>query len=129
MGDVSGKNQAEPRKYKRVKISRPTIVVLSSGSKVRAQLINISVGGAAFYYPAPADPGTQLKMCFQLPVKGELQEIVVKGVTCHSHLKQGGFVTGVEFDDLPEDIISKINAFIIYKEAHCASIAKFVANR
>lgn len=103
---------AEQRKEVRVNTDRTITVTLSSGQRIHARLVNLSIGGLAIRYPAPGEIGAQLGLMFQLPGADDLTTITVQGIVRHSHVYHEDFITGVEFSGLAEESLNIISRFI-----------------
>ena len=87
----------------RVKVDRPILLKLSNGWVVKARICNLSPGGLALLYPAPAELGATLGLRFQLPDKqNDPVDIICHGIVRNCHIYQTQFVTGLEFKNIGE---------------------------
>ncbi|RJQ23100.1 MAG: PilZ domain-containing protein [Nitrospiraceae bacterium] len=105
----------EQRKYIRVPVDRPVMVVLSNGSEVKTKMINISVEGLAVLHPAPAEIGTELGFIFTLPCKSGFFEVNVKGVVRHYHLQGVNYYIGIELTNVSAHDRGIIDEFVALK--------------
>ena len=116
------KPSAENRNNARVNLDRPIFIRLSCGETVKARLVNLSVGGLAFEYPAPAENGAALCVLFQLAKKAEVINIQAEGIAVHSHIKSESIVTGIQFTKISDEHASIIEDFVEYKLSNATQI-------
>lgn len=102
----------EQRREIRVNMERSIVVKLSSGQVIRARLVNLSTGGLALRYPAPAEIGAQLDLQFQLPGSETPATLSIKGIVRHCHVHREDFITGIQFVELDEEVKIIISRFI-----------------
>ncbi len=134
--DVSHSPEATPdlehnpdnRNHARVNVDRPMLIHCSNGETVKARLVNLSVGGLAFEYPAPAENGATLVVLFQLTKKAEPVNIQAEGIAQHSHIKADLVVTGIQFTKISEEHIDIIEDFVEYKLSSAAQLTGFAVS-
>ncbi len=106
------------RRHERVAADRPVTVRAPSGIRVKARLVDISLGGVAIRFEAPADPGTRLELRFLLPVaRNRLKELEVRGVVRHRRVQRDGFVMGLEFEDADVTLQNTIRRYISFRRS------------
>ncbi len=119
----------DQRAAARVNLERAILIRLSSGDTVKATLVNLSCGGIAIHYPAPAENGAKLGLVFQLPDdKGELVTIQTEGIVRHTHIKGQMFVIGIEFFQLAEQSMDFIEQFVKRKLSNSANSGGYVVS-
>jgi len=119
---------AESRSNARVNLDRPLIIRLSSGDTVKARLVNLSCGGLAFEYPAPAESGATLTVLFQLAGETDVINIQAEGIARHSHVKSESFVTGIQFTKISEEHVDIIEEFVEHKLSTAAQLTGFAVS-
>ncbi len=75
-------------------------------------MINLSVDGLAFLYPAPAEMNATLGLKFQLPYNDEVVNVSLRGTVRHTHIRGETYVTGIQFAAVKDDDKSLISRFI-----------------
>ena len=105
------------RKYPRVVINRPIRIRTSSGAVVQTRMANISLGGIAVHYEAPAELGATLELIFSLMVRGRQIDFQVKCIARYNHLSSRGYLIGFEFTGLTPDERDSIKEFVAYKRS------------
>jgi len=68
----------EQRIHERFRINLKTLIRLSDGSAVKAQAVDISMGGIYLEYGASADAGKVFELAFDLPLTNEFERVIVK---------------------------------------------------
>jgi PilZ domain len=90
----------EQRKSIRFRINMGVQVRLSSGTVVRTQGKNISIGGIYVEFEAPADLGDEFEMMFDVPLSNEIKRVFVRSKVTRSALIGGKDVYGIAFQFL-----------------------------
>ncbi len=102
----------EKRQWERVSFFQKLIVLeTSSGLKVDANSINISVGGIGFFSKKIFQKGTHLSIQICMNNELQAQTIWINAIVAWSKFEQDGAVTGAQFDTL----IKAVNHPILYK--------------
>jgi len=122
--DPASDNRAEVR----VNLDRPMLLRLSSGETVKVRMINLSPGGLAFEYPAPAEPGATFSLLFQLLNGSEVINIQAEGIAEHSHVKSTSFVTGIQFTKISAEDVNIIEEFVEYKLSSTTQLTGFAVS-
>ncbi len=76
--DAEAVTSNEQRVYERFRINFKALIRLSDGGVVRAQAVDISMGGIYLEYGAPADVGKIFELAFDLPFATEFKRVIVK---------------------------------------------------
>ena len=105
------------RKFPRVVITRPLRIKTSGGTVVQARMANISQGGVAVIYEAPAEIGATLELLFGLPVRGRQIDFKVRAVARYNHLSSRGYIIGFEFVGLDRHESESIREFVAIKRS------------
>jgi len=84
----------------RFRINMGVHVRLSSGTVVRTQGKNISIGGIYVEFEASADMGDEFDMMFDVPFSDEFKRVFVKAKVTRSALIGGKDVYGIAFQFL-----------------------------
>ncbi len=116
---------AANRNTARVTLDRPMLIRLSSGETIKVRLINLSCGGLAFEYPAPAELGATFKILFQLDSKKGIVNIQAEAVATNSHVRTESFVIGVEFTRISEEHAEIIETFVENRHTSAAQLTGF----
>lgn len=111
----------EQRRELRASTDRNILIKLSDGSQVQARMINLSGGGVGICYPAPADVGTRLNLILPLGYDKQQHLVAISGTVRHSHLRNGMYFIGIEFNELAEEQKLHLAKFLKHKETHRAS--------
>ncbi|VAW58164.1 hypothetical protein MNBD_GAMMA11-373 [hydrothermal vent metagenome] len=69
---------SEQRIHERFRVSFKVLIRLSNGEVAHAHAVDLSMGGIYIEYGAPADPGVEFEMAFDLPFTDEFKRILVK---------------------------------------------------
>lgn len=95
----------EKRNYQRIKIRVPVQLILSSGETITVTSANLSAGGIAVGYDAPADPGAQFQL--SVPVTGVQgsRPINVAAKVVHHYLssEHNRYIIGMAFVEMSEE--------------------------
>lgn len=105
------------RSYPRVSLNLPVRIRTSGGVVVQARLTNISQGGAAVVYEAPAEIGATLELAFSLGVRGRQVDFRVRGIARYNHLSGRGYIIGFQFVDLEPEASANLREFVAYKRS------------
>jgi len=102
----------ENRAYERFRVSLKVYIRLSDGSIMRAQAIDVSMGGIYIEYGAPADEGKIFELAFDLPFSNGFKRVLVKAKVVRSIVVGGRSVYGlafkfIEFGKGTDDILEK----------------------
>ena len=89
----------ERRRYERVPFSaRLTVVDLASGHRFKANAIDISVVGMAFYAEKLFGNNSRIRIHIRLKDAGQEQPVEVGATVRRARLEQDGAIMGAEFD-------------------------------
>lgn len=105
------------RRFPRVVINRPLRIKTSSGAVVQARMANISLGGVAVTFEAPAEIGATLELIFSLIVRGRQIDFQTKCIARYNHLSNRGYLIGFEFADLSPEERDGIKEFVAHKRS------------
>lgn len=105
------------RNYPRVVINRPIRIKTSSGAVVQARMANISQGGIAVFYEAPAEIGATLELSFSLMVRGRQIDFKLKAIARYNYLSGNGYVIGFEFTDMDTESRNQVKEFVAHKRS------------
>lgn len=83
---------------------------------VDAVLTEISISGVVVISPKRASIGTRVEVFFEIPAKGYFRELRTTGFVEHFHNADNGFLLGIRFEDVPDEIKDYIQDFIDYKD-------------
>lgn len=83
---------------------------------VDAVLTEISISGVVVISPKRASIGTRVEVFFEIPAKGYFRELSTTGFVEHFHSADNGFLLGIRFEDVPDEIKDYIQDFIDYKD-------------
>ncbi|MCW9015256.1 MAG: PilZ domain-containing protein [Gammaproteobacteria bacterium] len=76
--------QKEKRKHTRFRVNMPAFIRLSSGDVVKAQAVDLSMGGMYIEYGSPADAGKVFELLFDLPFDNDFKRVYVKAEVVRS---------------------------------------------
>lgn len=105
------------RKFPRVAITRPIRIKTSGGTVVQARMANISQGGVAITYEAPAEIGATLELLFGLPIRGRQVDFKIRAIARYNHLSSRGYIIGLEFVGLDSHESESIREFVAIKRS------------
>lgn len=105
------------RRYPRVAVVRPVWIRTSSGAVVQARSTNLSQGGIAVAFEAPAEIGATLELSFSLTVRGRQVDFRVKGIARFNHLSSNGYIIGFQFVKLDPDLCESLREFVALKRS------------
>ena len=105
------------RRYPRVPVVRPVRIRTSSGVVVQARMVNISQGGVAVLYEAPAEIGANLELSFNLVVRGREIEFHERCVACYNYLSSSGYIIGFQFAALDTEVRENLREFVATKRS------------
>lgn len=94
----------------------PARITLSSGDKVTASLVELSLAGATIEYPAAADKGTLFTLSFQVPVKLKNVPVQVKAEVLGNYLHHRVFEISLRFRELHEEDRKTLETYLQYLE-------------
>lgn len=110
-------NNVDLRHYPRVSVTRPVRIRTSSGAVVQARMVNISQGGVAVQYEAPAELGATLELSFTLTVRGREVDFHERCIAQYNYLSSGGYIIGFQFAALDAGIRETLREFVAIKRS------------
>jgi c-di-GMP-binding flagellar brake protein YcgR len=110
-------NNEDLRRYPRVPVTRPVRIRTSGGVVVQARMVNISQGGVAVQYEAPAEIGAKLELSFSLVVRGREVEFHERCSAQYNYLSSGGYIIGFQFVALDTDARETVREFVATKRS------------
>ena len=95
----------EKRNYQRIKIRLPVRLTLSSGETITVTSANLSAGGIAVGYDAPADPGAQFQLSVSVAGAESSKSINVAAKVVHHYLssEHSRYIIGMAFVGMGEE--------------------------
>jgi len=94
---------SEKRISNRVKVTRPVVILLSSGKKVHAYTSNFATNGMGILAHVPGEVNATLTFVMALPVKNVEKKVKVRGRIVHSHLRGDKYESGIEFVNVDDE--------------------------
>lgn len=110
-------NMNDLRRFPRVVVTRPVWIRTSSGVVVQARTTNISQGGVAVAFEAPAEIGATLELSFTLVVRGRQVDFRVQGTARFNHLSSNGYIIGFQFVKLDTETSESLREFVALKRS------------
>ena len=105
------------RRYPRVQVTRPVRIRTTGGTVVQARTVNISQGGVAVLYEAPAEIGANLELSFNLVVRGREVDFHERCVAQYNHLSSRGYIIGFQFVALDTEARETLREFVATKRS------------
>ncbi len=80
-GEIEGEEDAQSidqRIHERFRVSFKVLIRLSNGEIAHAHAVDLSMGGIYIEYGAPADPGVEFGIAFDLPFVDDFKRVLVR---------------------------------------------------
>ncbi len=125
--EAAEKTAKENRAHPRFRLNQGVTIRLSNGEFIKAQAVNISIGGIYVEYGAPADEGLVFDLCFDLPFSQEFKRIYVKGKVMRSIFIGSRDAYGIAFcfDGFAKDSESVLKEYIDLRTRQQSSSGSF----
>ncbi len=105
------------RRNPRVPLSRVVSIEIAGGPLLIGQGEDLSFSGMAVLCRDNLAAGTQVTLSFQAGVQGLQEEIVMRAVARHSHVKNDQFCIGFEFTESGLRELNRIRELVNHKLA------------
>jgi hypothetical protein len=102
----------EKRQQPRIPVNITTKVSTASGLTVTAQIVDLSVTGAAIRFEAPGEKGSRLKLDFQLNTPKKTFPVSLTAVVIHNHLKDNHYIIGTVFLEPDQETRNLLASYI-----------------